>query len=76
MSPRNPGALAALLCLGALTSVTQAQSPNPTSTAQQVVVTANRVPVPLSQVLSDVVVIDEAQLRNAAGSSLEDVLRD
>ena len=56
--------------LAAVSLAAQAQS------TQQVVVTANRVPVPLSQVLSDVVVIDEAQLRNAAGSSLEEVLRD
>ena len=76
MSTRTPGALAALLCFAALTSATQAQTSNPTSSTQQVVVTANRLPVPLSQVLSDVVVIDQAQLRNAAGSSIEDVLRD
>jgi vitamin B12 transporter len=73
---RTPGALAALLCIGALSAATHAQTSTPTSTTQQVVVTANRVPVPLSQVLSDVVVIDEAQLRNATGSSVEDVLRD
>jgi vitamin B12 transporter len=60
----------------ACASVAHAQSSNLSSPAQQVVVTANRVPVPLSQVLADVVVIDEAQLRNAAGSSIEDVLRD
>jgi vitamin B12 transporter len=76
MSSRNLGALAALLCFGALTLCARAQSTNPPSPAQQVVVTANRVPVPLSQVLADVVVIDEAQLRNAAGSSLEELLRD
>jgi vitamin B12 transporter len=60
----------------ACASMAHAQSSNPPSPAQQVVVTANRVPVPLSQVLADVVVIDEAQLRNAAGSSLEELLRD
>ena len=78
MFTRTPGALAALLCFGALAPATRAQptAANPTPTAQQVVVTANRVPVPLSQVLADVVVIDEAQLRSAAGSALEDVLRD
>ena len=76
MSYRTRRALAALLCFGALTPATQAQSANPSTSAQQVVVTANRVPVPLSQVLSDLVVIDETQLRNAAGSSLEDLLRD
>ena len=76
MSFRTQRALAALLCFGALTPATQAQSATPSTSAQQVVVTANRVPVPLSQVLSDVVVIDETQLRNAAGSSLEDLLRD
>jgi vitamin B12 transporter len=63
--------------LMACTGAAHAQSPVPSSSpAQQIVVTANRVPVPLSQVLADVVVIDEAQLRNAAGSPLEDVLRD
>jgi vitamin B12 transporter len=52
-----------------------AQSNNPSS-PQQIVVTANRMPVPLPQVLADVVVIDEAALRDAAGRSVEDVLRD
>lgn len=62
--------------MGALPAATPAQTTDPTSAAQQVVVIANRVPVPLSQVLADVIVIDEAQLRNAAGSTVEDLLRD
>ncbi len=76
MFTRTPGALAALLCFAALAPTIQAQTSNPTLAAQQVVVTANRLPVPLQQVLSDVIVIDEAQLRNAAGSTLEELLRD
>lgn len=41
-----------------------------------VVVTATRTPAPLDRVVADVVVIDEDQLRNAAGSTVEDLLRE
>ncbi len=40
------------------------------------VVTANRVGVPLNQVLADVVVIDESVLRDGAGRSIEELLRE
>ncbi len=45
-------------------------------TPEEVVVTANRYPVLRSELISDVVVIDQARIRDAAGSTLEDLLRD
>jgi vitamin B12 transporter len=63
-------------CIAAVAAMSvchaQAQSPD----AQQIVVTGNRVPVALSQLLSDVVVLDETVLRDAAGRSLDELLRD
>ncbi len=45
-------------------------------TPQSTVVTGSRVPTPLLQATSDVLVLDEAALRNAHGRSVEDVLRE
>ena len=59
--------------LAVAASCCAAQTP---PTAQQLVITANRIPVPLTQVLGDVVVIDGLQLRNGASTSVEEVLRD
>jgi vitamin B12 transporter len=45
-------------------------------TPQSIVVTGSRAPTPLLQATSDVLVIDEAALRNAQGRTVEDVLRE
>jgi vitamin B12 transporter len=57
----------------ACASLAGAQSVPP---AQQVVVTANRLGVPVAQALADIVVIDETVLRESAGRSLEELLRE
>jgi vitamin B12 transporter len=42
---------------------------------QSIVITGSRVPIPVGQATSDVLVIDDAALRNAQGRSVEEILQ-
>lgn len=75
--PRAPFAPAAAALASLLACSTSVFSQDTAVAAlSPVVVTATRTPTPLDRVIADVVVIDEEQLRDAAGSTVEDVLRE
>jgi vitamin B12 transporter len=74
---RAPFAPAATVLASALACSAPAFSQDTTVAAlSPVVVTATRTPTPLDRVVADVVVIDEEQLRDAVGSTAEDLLRE
>lgn len=83
MAPRAPLAacsryrrdLVSLLTVAvAATALSSAQAQTPTR-LPQVSVIASREPLPLEQITSDVVVIDEQRIRHSTADSIEDLLR-
>jgi vitamin B12 transporter len=77
MSFFQPGLVArAALCAAGLSLSCPPLFAQGDAVQQQIVVTANRVGVPVAQALADIVVIDDTVLREAAGRTLEEVLRE
>ena len=74
--PHAPFARAAVALASLLACAAPASAQTAAAALSPVVVTATRTATPLDRVIADVVVIDAEQLRDAAGSTVEDVLRE